>query len=105
MRLAGRCRDGSLARCTVLLTASQAVATPFPDVPDADVEEAFGQLDKATCVHARLSPEMLSAELAQLARPLRVVVSGPEGFNRACTSMLKQVDEELGAEAVTVLSA
>ena len=41
----------------------------------------------------------------RLERPLRVVVSGPEGFNGACKSMLQQLDGDLGAEAVTVLSA
>ena len=40
------------------------------------------------------------------AKPLRVVVSGPEGFNAACKRMLKQIDEHnLGADAVTILSA
>ena len=104
--LAGWCRDGALARCTVLLTASQSAhEPPFPGVADADVNAAFGDLGNAVCVNARLSPEMLRAELSLLAKPLRVVVSGPESFNAACKSMLKQVDDDLGAEAVTILSA
>ena len=103
--LAGLCRDGSLSRCTVLVTASQSTAAPFPDVSDTDVAAAFTGLHNAACVNARLSLEMLQAELSHMARPLRVVVSGPEGFNSACKSMLKQIDGELGAEAVTVLSA
>ena len=103
--LAGLCREGSLARCTVLLTASQSITTPFPDTADVDVAAAFAELDNAVCVNARLSPEMLRAELSLLAKPLRVVVSGPESFNAACKSMLKQIDNDLGAEAVTILSA
>ena len=48
---------------------------------------------------------MLRAEVSSLAPPLRIVVSGPEGFNKVCKDLLKQIDENLGAEAVTVLSA
>ena len=101
--LAGWCRDGSLIRCTVLVTASQSVTTPFPAVADTDVEAAFSAVDTAVCVNARLCPEILRAELEHSQKPLRVVVSGPEGFNAACKTMLKQLG--LGAEAVTVLSA
>ena len=103
--LADLCRQGSLARCTVLLTASQAGATPFPAVADTDVVAAFSGLDHAACVDARLSVELLRAELFYLDKPMRVVISGPESFNRACKTMLKQIDDALGAEAVTVLSA
>lgn len=107
--MARLCRDGALARCTVLQTAPAAhagAAAPFPAVADTDVAAAFSELDNAVCVNARLSLELLRAELFYLAKPLRVVVSGPESFNAACTSMLKQIDEDgLGAEAVTVLSA
>ena len=91
--------------CTVLLTPSQALTTPFPHVADTDVAAAFEGLDNAVCANARLSLELLRAELFYLQRPLRVVVSGPEGFNAACKSMLKQIDDDLGAEAVTILSA
>lgn len=103
--LAAFCQAGALARCTVLLTASTATTSPFPDVADADVGAAFSGLANAACISARLSPEILRAELDRLERPLRVVVSGPEGFNGACKSMLQQLDGDLGAEAVTVLSA
>ena len=103
--LAGFCRDGALARCTLMVTASQPIAAPFPDVADVDVAAAFSELGNAICVNARLSVETLRAELSLLAKPLRVVVSGPEGFNAACKTMLKQIDDDLGAEAVTVLSA
>ena len=105
--LAGWCRDGALARCSVLLTPAQPGATaPFPHVADTDVAAAFDGLDNAVCVHERLSLELLRAELFDMAKPLRVVVSGPEGFNAACKRMLKQIDEHnLGADAVTILSA
>ena len=66
---------------------------------------AFAQLENAACINARLSEDLLRAELGLLQTPLRIVVSGPEGFNRACKSMLRQIDAELGADAVTVLSA
>jgi hypothetical protein len=103
--LARWCRDGSLARCTVLLTASQSVKAAFAETADVDVSAAFAELDNAVCVNARLSPETLRAELSLMEKPLRVVVSGPESFNGACKSMLKQIDDDLGAEAVTILSA
>ena len=103
--LAGLCREGSLRRCTVLVTASQSAKTPFPGVADTDVAAAFSEVDSAVCVNARLSPEILRSELTRLQKPLRVVVSGPAGFNGACKSMLKQLDDELGPEAVTILSA
>ena len=103
--LAGLCREGSLRRCTVLVTASQSAKTPFPGVADTDVAAAFSEVDNAVCVNARLSPEILRSELTRLQKPLRVVVSGPAGFNGACKSMLKQLDDELGPEAVTILSA
>ena len=103
--LAGLCRQGSLSRCTVLVTPSQSAKTPFPGVADTDVAAAFSEVDNAVCVDARLSPEILQAELARLQKPLRVVVSGPAGFNGACKSMLKQLDAELGPKAVTILSA
>ena len=74
-------------------------------VGDADAAAAFSQLTNAVCVNARLSSDLLRAELALLQKPLRIVISGPEGFNGACKSMLKQIDDELGAEAITVLSA
>ena len=104
--LAGWCKDGSLARCTVLVTpAHAAAAAPFPDVADVDVASAFATVDSAVCVNARLSPELVRAELSQMQKPHRVVVSGPEGFNAAVKAMLSQIDDELGAAAVTVLSA
>ena len=103
--LASWCREGSIARCTVLLTAAQASKAPFPDVADVDVATAFAELNNTVCTSAHLSPDMLRAELSLLAKPLRVVVSGPESFNGACKAMLKQIDDDLGAEAVTILSA
>ena len=104
--LAGWCKDGSLARCTLLVTpAHAAAAAPFPDVADVDVASAFATVDSAVCVNARLSPELVRAELSQMQKPHRVVVSGPEGFNAAVKAMLSQIDDELGAAAVTVLSA
>ena len=103
--LASKCQEGSLKRCTTLVTQSQSVKTPFPDVADVDVFAAFADLDNAVCVNARLSAEMLRTEMSLMARPMRVVVSGPEGFNAACKSMLKEIDPDLGAEALTILSA
>ena len=80
-------------------------AAGVTEAADADIAAAFSEVDNAVCVNARLSPEILQAELARLQKPLRVVVSGPAGFNGACKSMLKQLDAELGPEAVTILSA
>ena len=102
--LASWCQEGSLACCSVLLTAAQAGTAPFPDVADVDVAAAFAELENAACVNARLSPEILHAELSLLSKPLRVLVSGPESFNGACKAMLDQIDD-LGAEAVSILSA
>ena len=104
--LASWCREGALTRCSVLLTAPQPARAPFPEAADVDVAAAFADVDNAEFhVNARLSPETLQAELSLLKPPLRVVVSGPESFNGACKSMLKRIDENLGAEAVTILSA
>ena len=104
-QLADAVREGALARCAVLLTASQSAKVPFPDVADVDVASAFAEVDNAACMDARLNAETLRAQLSLLERPVRVVVSGPEGFNGACKSMLKEIDPTLGAEAVTILSA
>jgi hypothetical protein len=103
--MARLCLDGSLTRCMVLVTPSQAVTTPFPDVADTDIEAAFSQLDNAVCINARLSLALLQAEMNHLQKPVRVVVSGPESFNAACKCMLKQIDLDLEAEGVTILSA
>ena len=104
--LVSLCREGSLARCTVLLTASQTTKAPFPDAPDVNVEAAVAGVDNAVCLNdTRLSVDLLQAQLCMMRKPMRIVVSGPEGFNAACKSMLKQVDGDLGADAVTVLSA
>ena len=103
--LAGWCKDRSLARCTVLTTTALDTAAPFPHMPDADVAAAFEGLDNARWAHARLSRELLQAELSKMEKPMRVVISGPEGFNAACTKMLKHIDQDLGTDAVTVLCA
>lgn len=104
--LVSLCREGSLARCTVLLTASQTTKAPFPDAPDVNVEAAVAGVDNAVCLKdTRLSVDLLQAQLCMMRKPMRIVVSGPEGFNAACKSMLKQVDGDLGADAVTILSA
>ena len=90
----------------MLLTASQTTQAPFPDAADVDVEAAVADVDNAVCVKdARVSTDLLRAQLYLMKKPLRIVVSGPEGFNAACKSMLKQVDGDLSAEAVTILSA
>lgn len=102
--LASFCRDGSLKRCTVLVTpAGMSDTTPFPHMPDTDVSAALSQLGNAVCISARLSSDLLRAELDLLQAPLRVVVSGPEGFNGASKRMLTEIG--VGPEAVTILSA
>ena len=79
---------------------------PFPDGPDASE-----QLDKlrtytnASVVEARVTRELLEAELAPLrARGrVRAVVSGPASFNGAAREML--MSSGLEAEAITILEA
>ena len=62
--LSAMCRERSLARCTVLLTAaSQTAAVPFPHVADVDVAAAFSRLEDAQCLHARLSADLLQVTL------------------------------------------
>ena len=70
---------------------------------DVDVRAAFAGQDSAVCDSGRLSLELLRAELAPLPKPLRIVVSGPEGYNGAAKSMLQELGVE--AEAITILSA
>jgi hypothetical protein len=103
--LAGWCRQRALRSCTVLVTPAQpACIAAFPAVPDVDVAAILAGLDNATCVSgARISAELLRSVLEPLPRPLRVVVSGPEGYNRHARGLL----EGLGVEsaAITILSA
>lgn len=101
--LADWCRDGQLQRCTVLTTDAQPCAPVFPEVADADVDAAFAGLGNAACAKARLSLAILQTELGKMQGPLRVVVSGPEGFNKAAKSMLEQ--SGVHKEALTILSA
>ena len=101
--LARLCRQGVIKRCSLLVTpACQQSAVPFIDVPDTDIAAAFAHLENATCFNARLSLPLLREELDSLETPHRIVVSGPEGFNGACKSMLTQLGVD--ADAVTVLS-
>ena len=88
----------------MLVSEAQAAATaPFPHVADVDVRAAFAGHENAVCDTGRLSLELLRAELAPLPKPLRIVVSGPAGYNGAAKSMLQELGVE--AEAITILSA
>ena len=80
---------------------------PFPSVADgtgdaAHAEAALGPLPNATVVNERLSGALVAEAVARLARPCRVLVSGPGGFNAAATAMLADLVEE---NEITVLSA
>jgi ferredoxin-NADP reductase len=104
--LAGYCHDQSIERCLVLVTAAAQSSHPpaFSNVANTDVAAAFAGLDNAVCAQdTRLSEVLLRGELELLQKPLRVVVSGPEGFNAAAKQMLNSLGVE--PEAVTILSA
>jgi ferredoxin-NADP reductase len=97
------CKDGSLQRCSMVVTdAQQGVELPFPQAPDADLTE-LASLANAAVFRSRLSPELLSAELSSLKAPCRIVVSGPASFNAAAQEMLSQIG--VGRESITVLAA
>lgn len=92
-----------LLKCTLLLTESQAGAVaPFPDANDAEMSE-FDGLDNSSVVQARLSAELLGAELSIMPKPCRIVVSGPEAYNAAARNML--ISNGFDKDAITLLEA
>ena len=87
------------------------VAAPFASYePPADApsaEAALAALPNYKRVDHRVTSELLQAELTELQSqrggPIRVVVSGPAGFNGAVKEMLSQFGYD--TEMVTILSA
>ena len=86
-------------------SSGDAPAQPSADGPDGGMD-ALRALPNVSVVESRLTREVLEGELAPL-RALgacRVVVSGPESFNRAVKEMLVH-GAGLDAQAVTILEA
>ena len=103
--MANWCRDGFIQRCVVAITDPKPSAAVFPYIKDVDVEASFGEKipNASSIIKGRLSVNILQAELKKLKEPLRVVITGPEGFNGAVRSMLEQIG--VGLDAITILSA
>jgi hypothetical protein len=105
------CRDGEdkgLRHCTLMLTPPNADgAPPFPDVAAGvgdgqAAEQALEGVANAGIVRSRLSPALVTEAVGRLARPCRVVVSGPGGFNTAARELLAGLVED---EEITILAA
>ena len=103
--MANWCRDGFIQRCVVAITDPKPSAAVFPYIKDVDVEASFGEKipNASSIIKGRLSVNILQAEQKKLKEPLRVVITGPEGFNGAVRSMLEQIG--VGLDAITILSA
>lgn len=107
-QLAKWCTGGEEAGvrdCTLLLTDANTDTPPFPDVSGGDKQDALETLKdlaNARIITSRSTADIVAHAVGQMARPCRVVVSGPDGFNSAARKILAPLLDE---EAVTILSA
>ena len=101
-----------LHRCTLCVSAPASavpsaeleVAAPFAaQTPPSPELAALEALPNASVLQHRVTRELLHAELQQLRHPVRVVVSGPAGFNGAVKEMLVQCGVDTAM--ITILSA
>ena len=99
-----------LRSCTLLMTpaANTNAQTPFPNVAmgTGDAEEAtrlLGNLENAKVRRERLGANVVSAAVARMPKPCRVVVSGPAAFNDAARKLLEPLVDVMSQ--VTVLTA
>lgn len=106
--IAAYCRDEKegLRFCTLLLTKTRDGKKAFPDAAakgNAQHAEAeLKDLQNARILRSRLSAAIVEESVRRMPRPCRVVVSGPDGFNSACRTMLNGI---IDRDQVTVLSA
>lgn len=99
-----KAKASGLRRCTLLLTGPGAETHPFPDVNSCEAELVrLHSLPNAQVLQTRLTLELVSEALSRMAKPCRVVVSGPQGFNTAAKGMLLTANVAEGA--ITVLEA
>jgi len=92
--------------CTLLLTGEDQARedNPFPDVTDSDIErEKLASLPNAQVLNTRLSYDLVSKALSRVAKPCRVVVSGPSSFNAAARGML--LNAKVHEDNITILEA
>lgn len=87
---------------------------PFPQVGE-DYDEEGGTITTRTALsllqaypnahilHSRLNSEIVAQSLDRLPQPCRVVVSGPNEFNRAARTML--LEQQVDSNQITVLAA
>jgi len=88
------------------LLLTPAAADGRPPYPEAAAPDAFAALNasqNATITRARLDAPRLAEAYARMPQPCRVVVSGPDAFNRAARAALIGLVEE--EDDLTLLSA
>merc|ERR1712129_695459 len=95
------CKTTKLKSLVLLLTEAQDGPLPFPDISFAGLQD-FARLPNVSVLHARLSQQVLQAQLSALKKPTRIVVSGPAPFNASVSNLLSHF---VPRAAVTILSA
>ena len=104
--------DRGIRNCVLLLTEAngdvEGARTPFraPTLPPEQVERtrAFASLPNCRLAEKkRLGLDTLAAAVSNMPRPVRVVVSGPNGFNSAVRDMLVKIS--VPEDAITILTA
>ena len=85
--------DG-IRQCTFFITSESKDSAIFPEVQSTDVETLLADVPNARVVNSRLDFDIISENARQMTRPCRLLVSGPEGFNKAARAMLDDIFHE-----------
>lgn len=101
-------REKKLHRLVLFLTEEEPLTTTTPFLPPAPAKVDYGfsepeLSDKIIITNGRVSKRLLENELTLLQGPSRIVISGPQEFNKTIGLLAREVGNE--THAITLLSA
>lgn len=87
---------------TLFLTNENSDVPLFPETAGDNPGFVLYGISNARIIYSRITLDMISDALERMPKPCRIVVSGPDGFNKTARDMLTNV---VDTDHITVLSA
>ncbi|KAL7515788.1 hypothetical protein ACHAWX_000865 [Stephanocyclus meneghinianus] len=87
---------------TLFVTNDNSDMPLFPETVGDNPEEALDGIPNTRIFYSRVTSDVISDTLERMPKPCRIVVSGPDGFNKSARDMLADIVE---TDHITILSA